>query len=289
MPRLYYLSDPVPYDTDKSNGECEVSGNVVNQDTEHVMRALSDHMEVSKGSCSESLAILSIGDWIENDVGNADQTALSSRRYVASLDIKPGKAFVRNSRHSKACMSLEEYRVNEEVHLEMQKLQSKNKKLMKKLEEASNSAKSFQAQQRKLYDGFKVLRRKYDDMKNDVTVTMWEYIPKIVEGFGEITEPDHSIYESSTRIGAYKIGELLGEGQFADVKIATKNDSDDQLAVKIMRKDKVQTMQGLKRVQNEIAVLKRICHQNIVKFVNVIFSSKHVYLFGEYGAYMRFS
>ena len=104
-----------------------------------------------------------------------------------------------------------------------------------------------------------------------------------IKGFDELEETNVSIYESSTRIGEYKIGEILGEGQFADVKLARKRDSDKVLAVKIMRKDKVHSVRDLKRVQNEIAVLKKVRHPNIVGFVDVIFSPTHVYLFVEKG------
>jgi serine/threonine protein kinase len=67
------------------------------------------------------------------------------------------------------------------------------------------------------------------------------------------------------------------------VKLARKRDSDKVLAVKIMRKDKVHSVKDLKRVQNEIAVLKKVRHPNIVAFVDVIFSPTYVYLFVEKG------
>ena len=33
---------------------------------------------------------------------------------------------------------------------------------------------------KKLYNGFKILRGKYDNLKTDVAFTMWDYIPKKV-------------------------------------------------------------------------------------------------------------
>lgn len=99
----------------------------------------------------------------------------------------------------------------------------------------------------------------------------------------QLGETNISIFESSTRIGDYTIGELLGEGQFADVKLATSSKSSRTLAVKIMRKDRVHSVQALKRIHNEIAVLRKADHENIVKFHDVILSTKYVYLFGECG------
>ena len=65
------------------------------------------------------------------------------------------------------------------------------------------------------------------------------------------------------------------------MKLATSSKSDHKLAVKIMRKDRVHSVQSLKRIHNEIAVLRKVDHENIVRFHDVILSTKFVYLFGE--------
>ncbi|GMI06397.1 hypothetical protein TrLO_g3734 [Triparma laevis f. longispina] len=170
-----------------------------------------------------------------------------------------------------------------ELRKEIAKLREQNRGLQTQLKDAVSSVKTFHSQQRKLYDGFKILRSKYDDLKADSAVTMWEYIPSKIKGFEELGETNISIFESSTRIGDYTIGELLGEGQFADVKLATSSKSSRKLAVKIMRKDRVHSVQALKRIHNEIAVLRKADHENIVKFHDVILSTKYVYLFVEQG------
>ncbi|GMH68900.1 hypothetical protein TrST_g3181 [Triparma strigata] len=165
---------------------------------------------------------------------------------------------------------------------EIAKLKEQNRGLQTQLKEAISSVKTFHSQQRKLYDGFKILRAKYDDLKADSAVTMWEYIPSKIKGFEELGDTNISVFESSTRIGDYTIGGLLGEGQFADVKLATSS-KNHKLAVKIMRKDRVHSVQALKRIHNEIAVLRKADHENIVKFHDVILSTKFVYLFVEQG------
>ena len=91
------------------------------------------------------------------------------------------------------------------------------------------------------------------------------------------------MFETKDRIGSYRIGELLGEGQFADVKIATHPDFDQTFAVKIMHKDKVHSVNSLRRINNEISVLKRIRHTNVINFHDVIISPKMVYLFVDKG------
>mmetsp|Transcript_28657 Transcript_28657/g.57332 ORF Transcript_28657/g.57332 Transcript_28657/m.57332 type:complete len:736 (+) Transcript_28657:30-2237(+) len=170
-----------------------------------------------------------------------------------------------------------------ELKAQVESLKREKADLHVKLKDAVGSVKSFHAQQRKLYDGFKILRAKYDDLKAESAVTMWEYIPSKVKGFEQLGDTNVSIFESASRIGDYKIGKLLGEGQFADVKLATCSKSSTQLAVKIMRKDRVHSVQALKRIQNELAVLRMVDHENIVTFHDVILSTKFVYLFVEQG------
>lgn len=54
------------------------------------------------------------------------------------------------------------------------------------MNEAVDSIKTFHKQQRQLYDGFKLLRSKYDDLKESNSATLWEYIPKkIPKGYDE--------------------------------------------------------------------------------------------------------
>ena len=199
---------------------------------------------------------------------------------------------------------------------------------------------------------------RYDELKSDNSSTIWDYIPTHDHYFSDICEVDSSVFETSNRIGDYSIGDVVGEGQFADVKSARYNppsrspfsrsptfgpspsascapspsrvgtggvgngiiegggssvgqarsygSSADaapagaaagggsgsfgkDLVVKIMRKDKVHTVKALKRIQNEIAVLKKVSHDNIIFLHDIVFSPKHVYLFLERGGGDLFS
>ena len=174
--------------------------------------------------------------------------------------------------------------------------------LKRDLHDAVDSIKTFHKQQQQLYNGFKILRGKYDDLKQSNTEILWEYIPtKIKTGYEEVGQCDLAIFETCDRIGPYQIGAMLGEGQFADVKmcsLAKKNSSSDlpqsiqkkssssspslssspPLAIKIMRKDKVNSVQNLKRINNEISVLRRVRHTNIIDFHDCIISPKMVYI-----------
>tara|TARA_B110000305_G_scaffold220173_1_gene261780 strand:+ start:218 stop:613 length:396 start_codon:yes stop_codon:yes gene_type:complete len=120
------------------------------------------------------------------------------------------------------------------------------------LSEAVDSVKTFHKQQRQLYDGFKLLRSKYDDLKGHNAATLWEYIPKKLGGYEEVCESNLSIFETKDRIGQYKIGKILGEGQFADVRVCTHTDYEKTFAIKIMYKDKVHSVNSLRRINSEV-------------------------------------
>jgi len=96
------------------------------------------------------------------------------------------------------------------------------------------------------------LRSKYDDLKGHNAATLWEYIPKKLGGYEEVCESNLSIFETKDRIGQYKIGKILGEGQFADVRVCTHTDYEKTFAIKIMYKDKVHSVNSLRRINSEV-------------------------------------
>ncbi len=63
---------------------------------------------------------------------------------------------------------------------------------------------------------------RYDGLKANNLNTIWYYIPRAIKKFPDISSPDLSLFETSSRVGDYKIGDTIGEGQFADVKVAVR-------------------------------------------------------------------
>lgn len=162
-------------------------------------------------------------------------------------------------------------------------------------------------QQKQLFDKFCVLRQKYDHVKTYLCDVLWEVIPSGcipgVEGKGSrwleaIPPIDHDVIESPTRIGNYIIGDILGEGQFASVhaintcfstkpenfeKAAASSLKDEhvlecteikdssplQRAVKMIDKARVVSLTTLRRVDNEIAVLRLLHHEGVMKLHEV--------------------
>eukprot|EP00979_Chaetoceros_neogracilis_P012155 scaffold3140_cov231-Chaetoceros_neogracile.AAC.1 len=169
----------------------------------------------------------------------------------------------------------------------VRQLQHQNTVLAKERDEAVESARAIYKQQQDLYNNFKLVREKYDDLKTELHQVLWEFIPTQqvdeLRGFSALGQVNYAIYETSDRIGSYIIGALLGEGQFSDVKICTHCESESRYAIKIIQKQKISTLYGLKRVRNEIGLLRQLHHPNIITFVDYIHSPTCLYLMTEIG------
>ena len=80
----------------------------------------------------------------------------------------------------------------------------------------------------------------------------------------------------------YKLGRKIGEGMFSTVKIAEHSLTNEQVAIKILEKTKISSLEDKERINREIAVLKRVNHLNIVKLYQVVETKFVVYLIQEY-------
>lgn len=77
----------------------------------------------------------------------------------------------------------------------------------------------------------------------------------------------------------YRIGRIIGDGNFAIVRECVNRKNDKSHALKIINKSKVKGKEHM--VENEIYVLRKICHPNIVKLYEEFETSKEIYLVME--------
>lgn len=170
---------------------------------------------------------------------------------------------------------------------EVDELKCQNELLRKEQDEATETVKILHSQQSELYKKFELVRAKYDDLKSEIQHILWEFIPTQnyheFKNLSELGGMNLSVFETPNCISSYSIGTILGEGQFATVKLCTNTTNRKEYAVKIINKRKMSTLSSLRRVCNELRVLRQVNHPNIIKFVDYIHSPNNVYLITELG------
>ena len=92
-----------------------------------------------------------------------------------------------------------------------------------------------------------------------------------------------SFFEKENPIGDYLLNKEIGSGGFAKVVEATHIPTGEKVAVKIM--DKAQIFSeplNLNRIQREIAILKIVRHNNIIKLYELMETPDKIYMVMEY-------
>ena len=74
------------------------------------------------------------------------------------------------------------------------------------------------------------------------------------------TQPNASI-----KIGNYILGETLGNGTFGKVKSAIHHNTKQKVAVKILNREKIKTLDVVGKIRREIQNMKLFNHPHIVK------------------------
>ena len=79
-------------------------------------------------------------------------------------------------------------------------------------------------------------------------------------------------------IGNYRIEKTIGEGTFGKVKLGIHIPTEEQVAIKILEKDRIQDKEDLARISREINILKKLNHPNIIKIYDVRLRYLIIYL-----------
>ncbi len=82
--------------------------------------------------------------------------------------------------------------------------------------------------------------------------------------------------------GPYLLGEALGEGAFAKVRLATQIHIKEKCAIKIVDKRFLENIQDIQRLRKEIKILKKIRHKNIIQLYDIMESKTNLYFVMEY-------
>ena len=151
---------------------------------------------------------------------------------------------------------------------------------------ASISIHSFHSQQQQLFDDFVLLRSRYDEAKNALQTVLWTHCAQYHPDLRYIPA-EVQCTETDEQLGDYFLEQLLGEGQFATVYACRHKDEpehDDSLwAIKIINKDRVGSFNSIKRVSNEVRILRKTSSQYVIKLRDVIHTQKKLYIITERG------
>ena len=83
-------------------------------------------------------------------------------------------------------------------------------------------------------------------------------------------------------VGNYTLLEVVGQGTFGEVWSAVERHTRESVAVKILEKEKIVDEDARQRLVNEIAILQRVSHNNLVQLLEVIDEGERIYLVTEY-------
>ena len=80
----------------------------------------------------------------------------------------------------------------------------------------------------------------------------------------------------------FKLDKKIGEGRFSIVKLGIHSLTKEPVAIKILDKTKIATLEDKERINREIKIMKKINHFNITKLYSVIETKYIIYLVQEY-------
>jgi serine/threonine protein kinase len=178
-----------------------------------------------------------------------------------------------------------------EIFTEMKRLKSLAKDQSQEIMQLELTAKltsesihKFHQNQTELYNEFAILSQKYDDQKAAHVSTLWTHCVAHHPDVSAIPSEETSAFvESETQVGRYTVGDALGDGQFATVFNCSTKLSEEEYALKVILKNKVTTFAALRRVSNEIKILKKLKNRHVIHLIDVIHTKTKLYLVTEKG------
>jgi len=86
----------------------------------------------------------------------------------------------------------------------------------------------------------------------------------------------------SVSIGPYKLGSTLGVGTFGKVKLAVHDTTGQKVAIKIINKSKMQSMDMHEKIRREINILQQLRHPHVIRLYELIDTPTDIFMVMEY-------
>jgi len=170
--------------------------------------------------------------------------------------------------------------------------------MQEKLKIATSSNTELEVKCREMATAMDSLSARYVDLKLQALDCAWRYCVEHSSDFKDLPHLDNSLLETETRCGNYLIFDVLGRGQFSVVKSCERKDKISsvgiaglkgsvvgKLAVKMIAKDKLASIESVVHVEREVRALKiltqKTSHPNVVQFVEALHGSQYIYIVTE--------
>ncbi|KAJ2753092.1 hypothetical protein GGI19_003373 [Coemansia pectinata] len=88
----------------------------------------------------------------------------------------------------------------------------------------------------------------------------------------------------NTFFGPYLLLQTIGEGEFAKVKLALHRDTGEEVAIKLIKKESIDTEVKLSKIKREIAALKAVNFSYIVRLHDIIETERYIGIVIEYAS-----
>jgi protein-serine/threonine kinase len=97
---------------------------------------------------------------------------------------------------------------------------------------------------------------------------------------------DHSRNNRGTsKFGDFILGNTIGEGEFGKVKLGWKQDSNVQVAIKLIKRDSVGSNPSrLAKIRREVTILRGLQHPNIVRLFDMVETERYIGIILEYAS-----
>mgnify|MGYP002624670620 CR=1 FL=1 len=122
--------------------------------------------------------------------------------------------------------------------------------------------------------GFQKLEKNFNTIDSNFFINIIKY--------NEYNNNINSLHNKKNKLEKYKIGNILGKGAYATVKLVTNKLTNEKYAMKIYEKVKLNDNLKKKCVYKEIEILKRVNHKNIAKLIEVIHTEAQILIIQEF-------
>ncbi|XP_078028618.1 serine/threonine-protein kinase DCLK1a isoform X4 [Epinephelus lanceolatus] len=127
------------------------------------------------------------------------------------------------------------------------------------------------------------LNRRRGSQGSSTSLSSTKVSSSVEDGDGPVTEAEVLVDEvpavPSYISDRYKVGRMLGDGNFAVVRECVEHSTGREYALKIINKGKCRGKEHM--IQNEVAILRRVKHPNIVLLIEEVDTYSELYLVME--------